>query len=126
VPIAIAGDELPYAPDSSWVASVNYQVPVNPEIGLIDLGITYVYTGEQRAAASNATPFDILPDFNLLNLNASWMGVMGSNFDLTVFGTNVKDEEYLSYVSGTYSATGIESRQVGFPKMYGARLRYSF
>ena len=36
------------------------------------------------------------------------------------------DEQYLTYVSGTYVATGIESRQVGFPKMYGARLRYSF
>ncbi|MBQ0796751.1 MAG: TonB-dependent receptor [Zhongshania sp.] len=126
VPIAAEGDELPYAPESSWVATLKYQLPVSADIGLMDVGVTYTYTGEQRAAASNSTPHDVLPDYNLLNVNASWLGVLGSNFDLTLFGTNILDEQYLTYVSGTYVATGIESRQVGFPKMYGARLRYSF
>lgn len=126
VPIAEVGDELPFAPESSWVASVNYQLPIPADYGLIDLGATYVYTGEQRAAASTATPYDVLPDFSLLNLNASWLGIMGSGFDLTVFGTNVRDEEYLTYVSGVYNTLSFETRQVGMPKLYGARLRYSF
>ena len=126
VPIAEVGDELPFAPEKSWVASLNYQLPIPADYGLIDIGATYVFTGEQRAAASTATPHDILPEFSLLNLNATWLGIMGSDFDLTVFGTNVRDEEYLTYVSGVYNTLSFETRQVGMPKLYGARLRYSF
>ena len=51
---------------------------------------------------------------------------MGSNFDLSVFATNVRDEEYLTYISGTFNTLSFESVQVGLPKMVGARLRYSF
>ena len=40
--------------------------------------------------------------------------------------TNALDEEYTTYVTGTYNSLGIEQRQVGIPKMWGARLRYTF
>lgn len=126
VPIADVGDELPFSPEQSIVASLNYLVPVPGEWGVVNLGATYVYTGEQRAAASSASPHAILPDYELLNLNASWLGIMGSNFELTVFGTNVLEEEYLTYVSGVYNTLSFETRQVGLPKLIGARLRYNF
>ncbi len=126
VPIADLGDELPFSPEQSLVASLNYQVPSPAEWGVITLGATYVYTGEQRAAASSASPFAMLPDFEIWNLNASWMGILGSNFELSLFGTNVMDEEYLTYVSGVYNTLSFETRQNGMPKLVGGRLRYNF
>lgn len=125
-PIADEGDELPFAPESAWVASLNYSLPVPLSWGVIETGVTYVYTGEQRAAASSTSPFAMLPAYELLNVNAGWYGIVGSNFDLSLYATNVTDEEYATYVSGTYTVLGFESRMSGLPKMYGARLRYTF
>lgn len=127
-PIALVGDELPFAADQSWVASLNYDLPLPAEIGLVTLGATYVYTGEMRASATGTSVGnnDVLDDFSLLNLNASWLGILGSNFDLSLYATNTTDEEYTTYTSGTYYTLGFESRQVGMPRMVGGRLRYSF
>jgi outer membrane receptor protein involved in Fe transport len=125
-PIADKGDELPFAADKAWVATLGYQIPIPSDWGVLSTSVTYIHTGEQRAAASSASPFAILPEYDLMNYNASWLGIMGSSFDLSVFATNVRDEEYLTYISGTFNTLSFESVQVGLPKMVGARLRYSF
>ncbi len=125
-PIADEGDELPFAPDQSIVASLNYGLPIPPRLGMVDLGVTYVYTGEQRAAASSTGPFGMLDAYELYNFNLSWMNILGAPLDLSMFLTNAFDQEYETYTSGTYYTLGFESRMSGLPKMYGARLRYSF
>lgn len=125
-PIADEGDELPFAPESAWVASLNYALPTPLEWGVMEAGVTYVYTGEQRAAASSTSPFAMLPAYELFNANFAWLGIFGSGVDLSLYATNLKDEEYATYVSGTYTVLGFESRMSGLPKMYGARLRYTF
>lgn len=127
-PIALEGDTLPFAAENALVASLNYDLPFPLSAGLVTVGATYVHNGETRAAATGASPNgdEIMAAYNLLNVNASWSGIFGSNFDLSVFGTNIKDEEYVTYTSGTFNTLAIESRMGGMPKMYGARLRYSF
>ncbi|HKY90465.1 MAG TPA: TonB-dependent receptor [Nevskiaceae bacterium] len=125
-PIADVGDTLPFAPDHAYVASLAYAPPPFDGIGAITLGATWAHIGEQRTAASSATPFDVLDAYSLLNLNAGWTGILGSAFDLTLFGTNVLDEKYSTYNSGTYNALGFEARMMGVPRMVGARLRYRF
>lgn len=125
-PIADVGDELPFAPDQSVVASLLYQVPVPAKYGLVDFSTTYVYTGQQRAGASSGSPFSMLDAFELWNFNLSWAGVMGTNLDFSAFLTNAFDEEYETYVSATFNVLGFDSRMSGMPKMYGARLRWNF
>jgi len=125
-PIAEVGDELPFAAENSYVASLNYRLPLSEQIGAISLGATYVYTGERRAAASSTTPFDVLEPFSLLNLNANWMNLFGSSLNLSMFATNLLDEEYATYTAGTYNVLGFEVRQVGLPRMIGVRLKYNF
>lgn len=124
-PIAKEGDELPFSPENSIVSSLNYRLPLSGDIGSVTVGATYVYTGPQRSSSSDQ-PYDKLPSFELTNLNASWIGIYGSAFDLSLYVTNAFDEEYATYHSGTYNALGFESRQVGMPRQYGARLRYNF
>ena len=125
-PIADAGDSLPFAADHTVVTSLVYHLPLDERLGLIEIGATYVYTGERRAAASSATPFDVMDDFSLLNLNLNWIGILETPVDLAMFATNVLDEKYVTYVAGTYSIVGFESRQVGLPRAIGARLKYNF
>lgn len=125
-PIADEGDELPFSPESAWTVSLNYRLPLPADFGTVNIGGTYIYTGERRVAASSSGPFGLLEEYSLINYNASWRAIVGSGFDLSLFATNVRDEEYTTYVSGTFNTLGFESRQVGLPKMFGARLRYNF
>jgi len=125
-PIADVGDELPYAPEQSYVASLNWRLPVSESLGEIDAGVTYSYVGQQRSAATSTTPFGMLDAFNLLNLNMSWASIFRTSLDLSLFATNVLDEQYTTYTGGTYSVLGFESRMMGQPRLIGARLKYNF
>ncbi|MGB0218013.1 MAG: TonB-dependent receptor [Sinimarinibacterium flocculans] len=125
-PIADVGDELPYAPDQTYIVSLNWRLPVSVNLGEMDLGLTYSAIGEQRSAATSSGPFGMLDAFQTLNVNFGWGRIFGSAMDLVVFGTNVLDEEYVTYTSGTYNLLGFESRMLGTPRMVGARLRYNF
>lgn len=125
-PIADAGNELPFAPKSSYVINLNWALPIPDEFGQVSLGSTYAYTGKQRAAADSATPFAILDDFGILNLNLNWNEIFNKSFDFNVVGNNVLNKNYVTFTSGTYRPLGIESRSVGLPRMISARLKYSF
>jgi iron complex outermembrane receptor protein len=125
-PIADVGDELPYAPKQTFVTSLNWDLPVPSDWGQIFAGATYSYIGEQRSAATSSGPFGMLDAFELLNLNLGWVGIFGSPLDFTAFATNVLDEEYTTYTSGTYNLLAYESRAVGTPRLIGARLKYNF
>lgn len=125
-PSAVEGDTLPFAADVSYTANINYVFDLPARAGRISLGATHAYVGEQRMSATGTTPFDVLDSFRITNLNASWMDIAGLPLDLTTFVTNIADEEYATYISGTDSSLGFSSRQMGTPKMYGARLRYHF
>src|SRR3546814_4837956 len=70
-PIAVQGDTLPFAPDHTVVTSLTYNLPLSPEIGSIDVGATYVYTGKRRSSASGSSPDDVLEDRKSTRLNSS-------------------------------------------------------
>ncbi|HEY9546394.1 MAG TPA: TonB-dependent receptor, partial [Solimonas sp.] len=125
-PIADAGDSLPFAPDHNVVTSLNYLLPLPSEIGAVEFGATYVYVGKQRATATSSSPYAILDNYSLLNLNLNWTGIFNLPLDFSVFGTNILDKHYVTYISGTYNALGFDSRQLGQPRMFGGRLRYTF
>lgn len=125
-PSSVEGDTLPFAQEYAYTASLNYTLPLPPAIGAISLGATYIGAGEQRQSATGTTPFDVLDPYSLINANASWRDIMGLPLDLNVFATNVQDKEYEVYISGTDNSLGFSSRQMGLPRMVGARLRYHF
>src|SRR3546814_10352715 len=94
-------------------------------IGAVEFGATYVYVGKQRATATSSSPYAILDNYSLLNLNLNWTGIFNLPLDFSVFGTNILDKHYVTYISGTYNALGFDSRQLGQPRMLGGRLRTS-
>ncbi|WP_373081031.1 TonB-dependent receptor [Zhongshania sp.] len=125
-PSAVVGDELPFASDVSYTVGLSYTRPMGPDLGLLNIGLNYSYIGEQRMSGTGTTPYDMLGSFDLLNGNVSWFDIMGTPLDLTVFGTNLQDDDYTTYISGTDSSLGFSSRQVGSPRTIGARLKYNF
>jgi iron complex outermembrane receptor protein len=86
---------------------------------------TYVYTDQMQAVSETVSPLGVMADYNLLNLNFAWERVLESPVDLSVFVTNVADEEYKTYVIGIWPY-GVEGGAVGMPRMFGARIRYNF
>jgi iron complex outermembrane receptor protein len=118
------GAELRYSPKHKATATATYVLPLAPRLGRISAGITYVYTAEQ--ASSYATPYGILPSYELVNLNLNWMSVSQGPVDLGFFVTNLFNEKYLSSTAGIYDAAGFEALYLGEPRMYGMRMRVNF
>jgi iron complex outermembrane receptor protein len=73
-----------------------------------------------------AEPGAWIDSYGLLNASISWWGVFQSNFDVSVFGTNLTDEEYRVSNSNVYNLAYYRASIYGEPRMYGARLSYSF
>ncbi len=120
------GEPLSLVPRNQFVGSAAWLLPVSPELGDLKFSVTYVFTDRMQAVSKASSPLAVLPQYEIWNLNFSWDAMFGSNFDLSAFITNAKDEEYITYIAGTYVNAGIETGSVGQPRMYGARLRYTW
>ena len=120
-----AGSELTFSPDHTVTAALNYRLPLPADVGDVSVGASYTYMDDQLAIVST---YGWLDSRKLLNLNANWKGIAGSGFDVSLFATNVTDEEYPVNVTGFYDnpSIGMDFRVTGEPRMYGARLKYNF
>jgi iron complex outermembrane receptor protein len=123
VPSPGANVDLPLAFSPEWKGALTaaYTLPLSENIGELTLSATYSYIDDYYLRE------DVIPSYSLLNLNLNWDEVFGSPVDLSVFGTNVTDEEYFTTINRSLlpqfgSANGV----TGEPAMYGVRLRYNF
>ena len=120
-----AGSDLTFSPEHTATAALNYRLPLPADVGDVSIGASYTYMDDQLAIVST---YGWLESRKLLNLNASWKGIVGSAFDVSLFATNVTDEEYPVNVTGFYDnpSIGADFRVTGEPRMYGARVKYNF
>jgi iron complex outermembrane receptor protein len=122
-PGVVAGGPLALSPKNKFSITAAYSLPLAPSIGHLTVSANLSYTSRQEVAE---TQYDYLPAYKLLNLNLNWDKIAGSTFDLQLFATNVLAEKYFTAVPGAYNALGFDDAQLGPPRMYGVRLRYSF
>lgn len=120
------GSTLPFAPDEAYTVSLNYQLPLPPDWGRVSLGATHIYTGETRILPSTVAPYDVIDSYRLLNANLGWESILNTPVDFSFFVTNLRDEEYVTNISGSLESFGFVSRSTGRPRMYGARISYRF
>jgi iron complex outermembrane receptor protein len=128
---AVLGQPLPLAPEYRVTATGTYALPIPESAGNLEISATYVYTSEAYSTTTdnydpaNASPNNVEAT-NLVNANIDWRGVAGSDIDLSFFVTNLFDEEYITARLGGWDSLGFANGRQGEPRMFGARLRYSF
>ena len=129
------GDPEVLAPRNKYTISATYTLPLDESVGRISVGATFTHRDSMLTNyADRANPdlviaaLSYLPPLDLLNLNASWNSIAGLPVDVTIFATNVTKQRYYNFISGLGGSTftNFEMAAVGEPRMYGARLRYSF
>lgn len=136
----VQGSRLQFTPDHKLSLTANYTLPLSDKVGKVSLGATYVYTGTVYYGRDTSLPnrvysifepsdpnynTQVAPSYDLVNFNLSWEKIMGSTLDLQLFMTNAFDKRYYDARSLSGSR-GFTSRYYGDPRMYGAKLRYSF
>jgi iron complex outermembrane recepter protein len=119
---AQVGGPLPFTPKFKASGTASYEIPLRKDVGSIVAAMTYVYTGPQTTAVD--TPYGIVGSTHLVNANLNWTAIGGSRIDVSLFATNLFNEQYATYVPGVYNTgLGMEPRALGEPRMYGARFR---
>jgi iron complex outermembrane receptor protein len=131
-PTAAVGGPLVYSPENRVTITGTYTLPLPENIGRVSLGATFTHTDEQYSSHADDgfvgqlgyNP-GLLPATDLVNLNLDWESVGGHPIDLSVFATNVTDEQHYFAIFGAYQL-GYESILIAEPRMVGARLRARF
>ncbi|MFT3931211.1 MAG: TonB-dependent receptor [Spongiibacteraceae bacterium] len=118
------GGHLTFSPRHTVVAGLSYRLPLPAEIGEVSAGGTYTFTDSQDS--TSGSKYGTLPSHRLLNLNLGWKSIFGSGFDTAFFVTNALNEKYRSYVPGFYERSGFEASVQAEPRMWGARIKYTF
>jgi iron complex outermembrane receptor protein len=126
-PTAVPNGRLALSPSHRLTLSGTYTLPLDPSLGTISIGATYVYTSDQNISSRAVTPlFYQIPDQHLLNLSLNWNDFMGQPIDISAFATNVTNNAYPQAVAQAWQSYGYESQLFNEPRMYGVRLRYNF
>jgi len=126
LPATDVGGPLPLSPKNRVTLTGNYTLPLADSVGRISFGATFVHTDKNQARSPSSTPAYLIPAVDQLNLNASWDSVMGSNFDLAFFMTNVTNEAYIVFPSSSYYTFGGDGGHTNEPRMWGVKLKYRF
>ena len=137
-----AGDPLLLSPRNKVTVTGAYRLPLDASLGEVSLSATFThtdrmfvnpadrdYTGYPGSTAASIAALQAdswVPATNLLNLDVAWDNVLQKKVDLSVFATNLTGQQYLTFASGLAPSLGIETAQVGPPRMFGVRARVRF
>jgi iron complex outermembrane receptor protein len=114
------GNELPYAPNSTFNVGADYSARLGN--GKADLNINYGYTGRWFSGPDNLLKQD---SYGLLNATASYT-LPGDRIELGVWAHNLTDEKYYLFLAAAANPGGVEEGVVGAPRTYGISLGYKF
>jgi iron complex outermembrane receptor protein len=123
-PTANVGGPLAFSPENRFTGALTYTLPLDPGLGDVSVGVTYVWTDEQQTNA--ASPFGMVDATELINLNVNWDSIGGGPLDFSFFVTNLTEEEFVIHTTASYNSAGFEGAYVNEPRMIGARLRARF
>ena len=131
---AHAGDTLILTPRSKVSTTGTYTLPIPDTVGRLYVSATFTHSNKQLTNyADRESPFpevaqfSVLPALNLVNMDAGWKNIYGSHVDVSAFVSNLTNKQYYTFVAGLYSSTlGIETAELGQPRFYGMRVRYSW
>jgi iron complex outermembrane receptor protein len=124
VPSSRVGSRLALTPTNKASLTATYTLPLPETAGRLSVSSTYSYTGDMLT--STATPFGVLDSYKVVSASVNWKAIADSRVDVSLFATNLTDEEYFVYVAGIYNTLGFESATLSEPRMYGVRVNVRF
>ena len=120
---------FPTVPENQYSLSLRYTLPMGPDLGDVQASISYAWVDEQYssyASVPDAEPGAWLPDYDLINASISWGQVMGSNFSLQLYGSNLANNKYRVSNSNQWNLTYMQSVMYSEPRKLGLEVSYDF
>jgi iron complex outermembrane recepter protein len=114
---ASEGDELSYSAELSGNFAATYAVPVAD--GTAYARFDYSFKGDHFTVVGS----DYEQDIENINLKMGWRN---DNWNISVWGKNLKDEAYASVASNPIKFTGSTAYFLAPPRTYGVTARYDF
>ncbi|MBV9994592.1 MAG: TonB-dependent receptor [Caulobacteraceae bacterium] len=130
---AIAGfcghNAFGFTPRNKLGLSADYELPLDPAIGVITFGGTWNYQSKVwLITTSNLDPHAVQPAYSTLDLRATWHQIYGHPVDLSFFMTNVTNQLYKAGVDDLEQASSLGDYAAIYapPRMFGFGLKYRF
>ena len=120
-------DNLPYAPELSYTATVDYQRPVMGDV-MLEMHLNYSYQDESDSGIDTIAN-QVNDDFGLwdASIGLSQIPLAGGMVKVTLWGQNLTDEEYVVSNIGPFALLGAsEISPFGDPRTYGITLTYNY
>jgi iron complex outermembrane receptor protein len=118
---SVAGNRLPYTPDYSASASLDYQLPT--QIGPFGLNVAYSYQGTWFAGPDNNLK---APISNLLNAQLSWTPARMDKLKVLLWARNLTNQAVPMWLEPANNPGGRDDRINQPPRTYGLKLQYTF
>lgn len=118
-----AGNRFSLAPEHSFTVGFNSEVYIAPEMRIF---ATPSYSFKSHMFFEDANTPGLEQDaYGLLNAT---LGIELEEYSLklTLYGTNILDEQYITSAGNTGSLFGVPTYVPGAPRMYGAKLKWTF
>lgn len=119
------GSPFPYTPKHKYSVGGTYETAVG-DIGQLALSANYVHQSEVSTAQTNASFYNYLPGYGLLNASIDLRNVGGRPLDIGVFASNLTKRAVPVGVMDQYAALGFVALTYSEPRMYGLRIGYRF
>ncbi len=125
--VSLKGNELPRAPNFTSSVSAQYILPLGA-MGELEAWFNWQHTGSQYFTPFNRASFK-QDSYDLINARVSYKAT--ENWEISVYGQNLSDEEYFTNALESGVPTPGVDRVVpqffvGAPRTYGVRIRYLF
>ncbi len=112
------GNNLIRTPEVKYNIDLDYFIPMDSGAE-ISTNLNYRFTDDQRGELE---PWAIQPKFNLLDARVTWTN-SDDTFDVSLWGRNLTDEEYISHV---YTIASSVVAVYGDPRTFGLSVNYRF
>lgn len=120
-----SGYPLARTPKNTFSATARYILPVNEAWADADIALSYFRTDEY-SSADDYTPLQVIPGYELWNLNSQWSNIMGSDVDVIFYVNNLLKEEYVRHYTSVFPSLGYDSLTPGAPQTFGVRFKVDF
>lgn len=120
--------EFPYSPDNKWSLGLNYITET--EFGEFSIGGDYSFVDDHFAFHNQpSADFTRIESYSVFNARISLKGIAGSDFNVSIWGKNITDEEYR--INGVPMGDAMGNfiggiNYYGDPTTYGAEVTFTF